>query len=179
MLNAQQQALRRLQDAYEAGALTLSELTERSERVRSRIRRGEEEFEHAQAALSQTAELKALASKLTTFAAQIRAGLDTLDWDQRQQLIRTLVARVEIDDNGATVVYRIPTPRQPGEPEPEPGGSGGGRDRIADRGIQQLHSGRLRPQRAAPAPGHPPARGAGRLWATGESATEEEDEAAP
>jgi site-specific DNA recombinase len=121
-LNAQQHALRRVQDAYEAGAMTIGELTERTERVRARIRRAEEDLEQAKAALAQTAELKALAGKLITFADQIRSGLDELDWNGRQQLIRTLVSRVELDDEGATIVYRIPRPREPGEPAPDGGG---------------------------------------------------------
>jgi site-specific DNA recombinase len=144
LLQAQQQALRRLQDAYEAGALTLEELADRSGRVRARIRRAEEDFEQAQVVLSETAELKALAGKLSTFAEQIRSGLDTLDWNQRQQLVRTLVSRVEIDDEGATIVYRIPNPRQPGEPEPDSGGgsNSGGSSNTAGA-ERQLHSRRV------------------------------------
>lgn len=141
-LNAQQQALRRVQDAYESGAMTLGELGERSERVRARIRRAEQDFEQAQAALAQTAELKALAGKLSTFANQLRFGLDELDWTSRQQVIRTLVSRVEIDDEGASIVYRIPTPRPPGEPDPEDGGS------RRQPGDSRLHSGSEHPMEA-------------------------------
>jgi site-specific DNA recombinase len=137
-LTAQQQALRRVQDAYEAGAMTVGELTERSERVRARIRRAEQDFEQALALLAQTAQLRALAGKLNTFADQIRAGLDELDWNGRQQVIRTLVSRVEIDDDGATIVYRIPTPRHPGEPDRD---GGGGDHPTGDRSDSQLHSG--------------------------------------
>src|SRR5271165_6390248 len=37
----------------------------------------------------------------------------------QRQLIRTLVSRIEIDEKGATIVYRIPgIPRPPGVPDP-------------------------------------------------------------
>ena len=108
LLGVQEQTLRRLADAYEAGALELDDLVARSERVRGRIRRAKEELDRANAAVAQTLELNAVVGRLNHFAEQVRSGLDSLDWEQRQQLIRTLVARVEIDHQGATVVYRIP-----------------------------------------------------------------------
>lgn len=115
---AQQQALRRLQDAYEIGALTVAELAERTERVRARIQRANDELAQARASLAQTVEIRALAAKLADFASTVSSGLAGLDWHGRRQLIRTLVSRVEIDERGATVVYRIPTPRPPGESSP-------------------------------------------------------------
>src|SRR5439155_15513898 len=139
LLAAQEQTLRRLQDAYEAGALTVEELTVRSERVRARIRRAKEELAQAQAHLTQAVEIKALAGKLTAFADQVRSGLERLDWHQRRQLIRTLVSRVEINEDGATVVYRIPaTPRRPGEPPRDSGpeGEGPSGERPGDRQLR-------------------------------------------
>lgn len=116
---AQQNALRRLQDAYEAGALTVQELAERTERMRVRIQRAEDDLTEARTSLTQTVEVKVLASKLADFASAVSSGLHSLDWYGRRQLLRTMVSRVEIDERGATVVYRIPTPRPPGEPSPE------------------------------------------------------------
>jgi hypothetical protein len=73
----------------------------------------------AEARLSRSAELRALAGQVTSFAEQVRAGLDGLDWHGQRQLIRTLVSRIEIDDKGATIVYRIPgIARPPGMPDP-------------------------------------------------------------
>ena len=116
-LAAQEQALRRLQDAYEAGAFTVEELSERTERVRARIVRANDDLAESQASFTRTVELRALAGQLTTFAEHVRAGVDHLDWHGQRQLIRTLVSRVAIDEAGATIVYRIPgIPRRPGEP---------------------------------------------------------------
>ena len=118
-LSAQEQTLRRLQDAYEAGALTVEELTARTDRMRVRIAHAKEDLAEAKANLGRSIELRALAGQLTTFAEQVRAGLDRLDWHGQRQLIRTLVSRIEIDEQGATIMYRIPgTPRPSGMPDP-------------------------------------------------------------
>jgi site-specific DNA recombinase len=108
LLAAQEQILRRLQDAYEAGAIDLAELTERNDRVRARIRRAHEDLQRADADLSHTVEITAIAGKLSLFADQVRDGIEGLDWIGRRHMIRTLVAKIEIDEDGATVVYRVP-----------------------------------------------------------------------
>jgi len=130
-LREHEQTLKRLRDAYEAGALELDDLVARSERVRGRSRHAQQELKQAEATLSQTVELKAVVGRLRDFAAQVGDGLDHLSWVKRRQLIRTLVAKVEIDEGGATVVYRVPTSGSPpGPPNPpgsegEPGPAGG------------------------------------------------------
>jgi site-specific DNA recombinase len=119
VLAAQQRTLRRLRDAYEAGALELEDLVTRGDRVRARIRRAKEELDRAEAAVAQNVELTAIVGKLSDFAKKVQHGLDRLDWSQRQQLIRTLVARVEINEEGATIVYRVPTKSSgPGQTTP-------------------------------------------------------------
>ncbi len=118
-LSVQEQTLGRLQDAYEAGALTVEELATRTERVRARIARAQGDLAEAHTNLSKSIELRALAGQLTTFAEQVRSGLDQLDWYGQRQLIRTLISRIEIDENGATIMYRIPgITRPPGMPDP-------------------------------------------------------------
>lgn len=62
----------------------------------------------------QTVELKEVAGRLSEFAAQIAQGLAAADFLQRRQIVRALVARVEFDEQGATVVYRIPALRSDG-----------------------------------------------------------------
>lgn len=104
-----ERSLGRLLDAYEVGALDLSELRQRSERVRARLSQAQREVATAESTLAQTVELKEVSGRLSEFAAQIRDGLDTADFLTRRQILRALVARVEIDQQGAAVVYRIPS----------------------------------------------------------------------
>jgi site-specific DNA recombinase len=131
LLTAQEQTLRRLGDAYEAGALDLDDLTVRSERVRAQIAQARQEVERVDKALVQTSELKEIVGRVTDFAERVRSGLEKMDWNQRRQLIRTLVARVEIDEEGATVVYRVPASGNgPSEPPSLDGPGGAGSDSV-------------------------------------------------
>jgi hypothetical protein len=89
--------------------------------------------------LSKSVELRALAGQLTTFAEQVRAGLDQLDWYGQRQWIRTLVSRIELDEQGATIIYRIPgIPRPPGVPDP---GAADAPLSIASKGPARHESG--------------------------------------
>ena len=108
LLAAQEGSLQRLVDAYEAGALPLAELTTRSERVRARIAHAREELDQIDARIANTLEMRSVVARLDAFGNRVRDGLDTLNWTDRRQLIRTLVARVEIQPDGATIVYRLP-----------------------------------------------------------------------
>jgi site-specific DNA recombinase len=120
LLAAQEASLQRLVDAYEAGVLPLSELTSRTDRVRARLARAREDFQRAETNLINTIEMRAVVTRLEAFADRVRNALEQLDWLQRRQLIRTLVARVEIHPDGATIVYRIPPGSTPSGPVPGP-----------------------------------------------------------
>ncbi|XXX81493.1 recombinase family protein [Sorangium sp. So ce134] len=104
-----QRSLKRLLDAYEAGAICLQELLPRAERLREQIRKTEQAVKQAEDRLSQNAVLSAVITRLQDFAERVGQGLEQLDWQGRRQLIRTLVARVEIEEEQATVVYRLPS----------------------------------------------------------------------
>lgn len=103
----------RLQDAYEAGALTLDELTDRAARARGRLATAENECARVAAILDSHREIRLLHAQLDSFAGRVRGELDTLDSNGRRRLIRLLVDRIEIDDPEATIVYRIPPTAQP------------------------------------------------------------------
>jgi hypothetical protein len=107
-LRAQEKILSRLRDAYEAGALDLQDLVQRSERVRTRIEKAKEDLIVAEKALSETIELSEVIGRLSDFSEKVRVGLANLSWLQRRQIVRTLISRVEIDGDGATIVYRVP-----------------------------------------------------------------------
>jgi site-specific DNA recombinase len=101
-------ALTRLLDAYEAGAIELPELTQRSARLQTLLAAARRELEVAEGQLGEALSLRAVTARLEDFAARVQHGLDALDWNERQRLIRLLVNRIEITEEGATIVYRIP-----------------------------------------------------------------------
>ncbi len=104
----QARALQRLVDAYEAGALSLEELTPRAQRVREQLQHAEQLVKEAGAKVAESTVLRVVVGRLQDFAQQVQEGLDGLDWSGRQHLIRTLVTRVEIDTEKITVVFRLP-----------------------------------------------------------------------
>jgi hypothetical protein len=66
-------------------------------------------------------QLRAIVTQLGDFAARVSTGLDELSWLERRTIIRTLVAKIEIDETEATVVYRLP----PSRPTPFPSEANG------------------------------------------------------
>ncbi|WP_292253711.1 hypothetical protein [Mesorhizobium sp.] len=53
-------------------------------------------------------ELSLLISRLEDFSAKVIAGLAGLDRTGMQQIIRTVVRRVEIDDAHIEIIFRVP-----------------------------------------------------------------------
>ena len=128
-LNVEERRLQRLLDAYEAGAVELDDLTERSKRVRTRIERARRNLREAETELSSVVEIRAVADHLEAFRERIRRRLGELDWLEQRQVIRMVVSRVEIDPEGATVVYKIPKSSggaPPADSEDEAGSGHGG-----------------------------------------------------
>jgi site-specific DNA recombinase len=153
-LAIQERSLKRLVDAYEVGAIELKDLKARSEAVRVRIEKAKREVGDADRRLRETVHLRAVVTQLEDFATRVRKGLDTVSWLERRHIIRTLVAKVELDETGATVVYRLPsTDPTPGAESSNGGGSSG-----------EAPSCQLRGRRHFSPPGeHLPARGRGRM----------------
>jgi hypothetical protein len=62
--------------------------------------------------------LRLIIGRLEDFGARVRTEIEQMGWLQRRELIRTLVKRVEIDQDEVTVVFRVqPTP-DPSAPDP-------------------------------------------------------------
>ncbi len=116
-----ERSLKRLVDAYEIGAIDLKELKSRSEAVRARIESARREVTEADQKLRQTIQLRAVITQVEDFAAHVRKGLHSLSWLERRHIIRTLVAKVEIDTAGATIVYRVPSAESGSGAESAPG----------------------------------------------------------
>jgi site-specific DNA recombinase len=111
LVRAHERALQRLVDAYEAGVLALDELKSRSDSVRKRIDRAREELATLEQLSEGAHELRSVVNKLEDFAKRVRNGLHRMPWTDRQKLVRTLVARIEINRDDVTIVYRLPGPR--------------------------------------------------------------------
>jgi site-specific DNA recombinase len=123
--DAQERSLKRLLDAYEAGALTLEELTPRVERIRAQVHHAQQMVREADTKVTDAAMVRSAVARLDDFAMRVKDGLAQLDWSARQQLIRTLVVRIEIDAEKVTVVYRLPPPGRGPSPDGPPSAAEG------------------------------------------------------
>ncbi len=127
-LAAQERGLKRLVDAYEIGAIEIDDLKARSDAVRMRIERARCDLAEAERRLRETTTMRAIITRLDDFAARVRTGLDGLPWSARRQIIRTLVAKIEIGESAATIVYRLPSTERLAAPPSASERGGGGED---------------------------------------------------
>jgi site-specific DNA recombinase len=114
---AHERSLKRLVDAYEVGAIEVEDLKARSDAVRARLERVQHDLGDVEHRLRESMNLREVITRIEDFAARVRTGLGALSWLERRQLVRTLVARIEIDERAASIVYRLPS----AEPKPPPG----------------------------------------------------------
>jgi site-specific DNA recombinase len=56
-------------------------------------------------------------SRLEDFSAKVTTGLGNLDRLGMQDIIRTVIRRIEIDDGRIEVIFRVPSPEDPSGPE--------------------------------------------------------------
>jgi site-specific DNA recombinase len=111
-----QRGLERLIDSYAEGLIQKPEFEPRITQFRARITALETQIAQATAEITRQQELRLIISRLEDFATQVKTGLEQLDWQQRRDIIRTLVKRVEIDQDQVNVVFRV----EPHTPIPDP-----------------------------------------------------------
>ena len=111
----------RLIDSYAEGLIERAEFEPRIAGVRQRIAGWEAQVKamRDEAALQST--LSLVIGRLEDFAKRVHDRMSEIDWSLQRELIRTLVKRVEIDQDDINVVFRIdgtlPTsdPASPGQ----------------------------------------------------------------
>jgi hypothetical protein len=97
----------RLIDSYAEGLIDKSEFEPRITQMRTRIATVETQITQATAEMTRQQELRLIISRLEDFATQVKAGLEQMDWQNRREIIRTLVKRVEIDQDQVNVIFRV------------------------------------------------------------------------
>ena len=123
LIDSHRKTLKRLLDAYEIGAIQIEELQRRTRAINARIERANCELEQWQKQIDETLYLRAIITRLEDFGARVASRLKTLTWNERQQVVRMLVAKIEIGSDGATIVYRVSSSAPP--PKSPPGGPSG------------------------------------------------------
>ncbi|MCP5092284.1 MAG: recombinase family protein, partial [Gammaproteobacteria bacterium] len=108
------QGVTRLIDGYAEGYLDKAEAEPRIRRFKERLQVLEEHARQLQAQAQQQNDLQLIIGRLETFSDKVKSSLNELDWMGRRELIRTVVKRVDIDQEQVNVVFRVDEGMFPG-----------------------------------------------------------------
>ncbi len=148
------QGIARLIDSYAEGMIDKAEFEPRITRMRERITQLEEQVRQIQDEAGMEHELRLILGRLETFASKVKEGLAEADWLTRRELIRTLVKRVEVNQEHVNVIFRIgpTTPSTPSDHHTQSLQHCGRREDATLRGsalgwaeIEFLHDSRFQP----------------------------------
>ena len=104
-------SIARLIDAYSDGLLNKSEFEPRIRTAKERLAKLEQEEKEVTCQEQQEQDLRLVIGRLEEFAERVRSGLELADWQARREIVRSVVKRIEIDENKVRVVYRTsPSP---------------------------------------------------------------------
>lgn len=109
-ISALQRGIGRLIDSYAAGVIERDEFEPRIGGLKARMVGLQKQQRAAVEAAQAERELTLVIGQVEDFAARVRQSLDSLDWLNMREIIRTLVRRVEIDTDHVAVVFRVPPP---------------------------------------------------------------------
>jgi site-specific DNA recombinase len=100
-------AIARLIDAYEDDLLTKEEFEPRVRQSKNRLAQLQEEQTKLMARANEQEALRSVVTHIDEFAKQLTDGIEKLDWNDKREVIRALVKRVEIGKEDVRVVYKI------------------------------------------------------------------------
>jgi site-specific DNA recombinase len=106
----------RLIDSYAEGVIDKAEFEPRITGLKQRMSQLEERHEAALEAAAAERDLSLVISRLEDFSARVTGGLEALDERGRQEIVRALVRRIEIDNPGIEVIFRVPSLDGPAGP---------------------------------------------------------------
>ena len=103
----------RIADLYQAGVIDSTEMRRRSAEIETRSRRFDQERQALIARQTELATDNRLHQHITGFAQQALAGIDTLDFEGRQQLMRLMLEDVRVRGWQVELRLRIPLDTNP------------------------------------------------------------------
>ena len=113
----------RIADLYQAGVIDSTEMRRRSAEIETRSRRFDQERQALIARQTELATDNRLHQHITGFAQQALAGIDALDFEGRQQLMRLMLEDVRVRGWQVELRLRIPLdtnpPTSPGSDKPK------------------------------------------------------------
>jgi len=117
-ITAMRRGIGRLIDSYAEGIIDKAEFEPRIAGLKQRLSQLEERHQAALETAESERDLSLVISRLEDFSAKVTTRLDDLDRSGMQDIIRTLVRRIEIGDGHIEVIFRVPPPDGPSGPSP-------------------------------------------------------------
>jgi len=110
---------RRITDLYQAGHIDMKELDRRATELDSRRRQLETQQNELKTQRHELAVDNRLRRRVTSFAQQAADGIDALDFEKRQRLLRLIVEQVRVHGWQIELRLRIPLDEQPEDHHPK------------------------------------------------------------
>jgi site-specific DNA recombinase len=102
-----QNKIARMIDSYADGIITKSEFEPRVKRAKSQLKKIEDQARQLEDEAQNAQQLQLIIVRIDEFAAKLKGKLDKIDWDSKRQIIRSIVRRIEIDQDEVNVVFRV------------------------------------------------------------------------
>jgi site-specific DNA recombinase len=109
-LASSHRTVERLIDAYTDGVLERDEFDPRLKRARERVEKHQRQLDAHEHESREQATLREALACLDDFTSSIDKNLESADWLLRREILRTLIDRVEIEEQQLRIVYRINFP---------------------------------------------------------------------
>jgi site-specific DNA recombinase len=106
-MNKLRRGIARLIDGYADGLIDKQEFEPRVTQMRDRMRHLEDQIQKLKEEAVVEEEIRLILGRLENFATQVQNGLLGADFEVRREVIRTLVKRVEVDEQQIRVIFRI------------------------------------------------------------------------
>ena len=102
-----QNKISRMIDSYADGLITKEEFEPRVKQSKAQLAKVEDQCKRIREEESNSHQLQLLIVRIDEFAAKVKGKLEKLDWDTKRQIIRSLVKRVEMEQEQVNVVFRV------------------------------------------------------------------------
>ena len=102
-----QNKIGRMIDSYADGLITKTEFEPRIKRAKTQLKKIEEQARKFEEQEQNSQQLQLLIVRIDEFAAKLKGKLDKIDWESKRQIVRSVVRRIEIDQDEVNVVFRI------------------------------------------------------------------------
>jgi site-specific DNA recombinase len=101
------QGVARMIDSYAEGLIEKGEFEPRITQMKQRIEKLEKQSRQLSDEATLQSELRLIIGRLGDFATKVKDGLSQVDWSTQRDIIRSLVKRVEVDQEQVNVVFRV------------------------------------------------------------------------